>query len=372
MSSRNLGLRVGWVLLALGLASPLDAEPYLAVRTGLKCGQCHVNRTGGGGRNAFGNAWAQTQLPVRTAAIRSRSLNDWVAVGLDLRTLGAWNADLGPGLEGAIPRTTLEITDAQIQLEARLIDNALAFYVDQTVAPDRVVAREAFAMYERLPLEGYIKAGKFLLPYGWRIWDNAAFIREETGFTYFTPDLGVEVGIEPGPFSWFVALTNGSVGGPEGNSEKMLTSSAVITFPRFRVGASASHNSGAGLTTNIVGGYAGVALGPLVVLGEVDAVFDSFDDPGEDDRDEIMAFVEGTYLIHKGVNVKVSHGFHDPTVSLRSDVLPLTEDQRARTRVGIEAFPISFVQISAFYTRLDNAGESDDVDQVSLELHLHF
>ena len=154
-------LLCGSVLLAVGYVSPLDAEPYLAVRTGLKCGQCHVNRTGGGGRNAFGSAWAQTQLPMRTAAIRSRSLNDWVAVGLDLRTLGAWNADVGSGLDGATSRTTLEITDAQIQLEARLIDNTLAFYVDRTVAPDRVVAREAFALYERLPLEGYVKAGKF-------------------------------------------------------------------------------------------------------------------------------------------------------------------------------------------------------------------
>jgi hypothetical protein len=361
-----------WMVLLSPFVETLAAEPYLAVRTGLKCAQCHVNRTGGGGRNAFGSAWAQTQLPMRTTAFRNRSLNDWVAIGVDLRTLGTWNAGVAPALEGTTARTTLEITDAQLQIEGRLIDNKLAFYVDQTVAPDRVVAREAFALFERLPLDGYVKAGKFLLPYGWRIWDNAAFIREEAGFTYFTPDLGLEVGIEPGPLSVFVSLTNGSVSGPEANSEKMITSSAVLTFPQFRVGASASHNSGGGLATNIVGGYAGVTLGPLVVMGEVDAVFDSFDDPTDNDRDEFLAFVEGDLLVHKGVNIKVSHGFHDPTAGLRSAVAPIVEDQRARTRLGVEAFPISFVQLSAFYTRLDNAGEDEDLDQVSLELHLHF
>ncbi len=121
-----------------------------------------------------------------------------------------------------------------------------------------------------------------------------------------------------------------------------------------------------------MGAFGGLTVGPVTVLGEADLVFDSFDAPATPDRDQLVTYVEGNYLLRQGVNLTVSHGYHEPTVSIRDEATNTPEDQRTRTRVGVETFPTSFVQVSTFYTRLDNAGDTNDLHRVSVELHLHF
>jgi hypothetical protein len=340
----------------------LGEEPHWAIRTGLKCSQCHVNRTGGGGRNDFGSAWAQTQLPSRTFPVRNRAVNDWVALGMDLRVMAAGT------VSEATPRTEVAIQEAQIQIQASLIANVLSFYVDQTLGPGNATAREAFGLWEGLPAQAYVKAGKFMLPYGWRLWDDEAYIRQETGFTYRTPDIGVEVGIEPGPLSVFVAASNGNSSSAENDNQKQFTTSAAYINRHFRLGGSYSHNSDADSKRNIAGGFGGFALGPLAVLGEVDYIFNESTEPGaaDDARDHFVAYVEGNLLATRGLNAKVTYGYHDPNRAL-------VEDQRVRMRFGLEWFPVSFVQLSGFYTMLDDIPQvTTDVDRVSLELHLHF
>ena len=50
---------------ALFVAGSVVAEPYFALREGLKCASCHVSTSGGGMRNTFGAAWGQTTLPAK-------------------------------------------------------------------------------------------------------------------------------------------------------------------------------------------------------------------------------------------------------------------------------------------------------------------
>lgn len=342
----------------MAMPARVGAEPYLAIRTGLKCSACHVNVTGGGGRNLFGANWGQTALPARVAQVRNRALTDWLAVGFDVR------AAASVLVTEADPRGTFEITEAQLQLEAQLLER-LVLYVDQTLGPDRALAREVFLLARVLPAAGYLKAGKMLLPYGWRIWDDAAYIRSETGFTYLTPDVGVEVGIEPGPLSWTLAVSNGSFSGTDGNSGKMVTSSVVLVQPAFRVGASASHNAGAGTDKNVVGAFAGARVRTLALLGEVDLIRNT---SVGGSRDQLVAYGEGSLLVAPGLNVKASYSYHDPYHGQQG-----VSGQRVRGRFGLEYFPVQFLHLSLFYIMpIDVPQVTTDRDVVSVEGHVFF
>ncbi len=352
------------IVFAGKVTAETEKEPYLALRTGLKCSQCHVNRTGGGGRTDFGSAWAQTALPMRSVGVKSRAINDWLSIGVDLRSMVF--ATVVDSIPPGTPQSGFDVNEAQLQFQARLIPNILSFYLDQTVGPRDASARELFALVEWRPANGYVKAGRFMLPFGWRLWDDGAFIRRQTGFTYQTADQGLEIGIEPGPFSWSVAVSNGNAGAAENDSDKQVTTSAGYINRHFRLAGSASHNSGTGSDRDIVGGGGGFTVGPLAVLGEVDFIWDRFDQTPSLDRDQLVAYVEGNFLARKGLNLKYTYGYHDPNTDL-------AEDQRIRMRFGVEAFPASFVQVSAFYTLLDDIPQvTTDIDVVSLELHLHF
>lgn len=341
-----------------GHAAP---EPYLAARTGLKCSACHVNRSGGGGRTAYGSVYAQTQLAMRTGTVRNRALNEFLGIGWDVRALGSGTVeDYAPGS----PRTAIELGEANVYLEARMIQRKLALYLDQTLGPGPASAREAFALIEGLPLNGYAKAGKFLLPYGLRLQDDAEFSRAQTGFSYKTPDQGVELGIEPGALSFFVAMSNGTAGAAEDNNGKQFTGTLAVVRRRFRVGGSASRNEGAGaVRRDAYGGFAGFAVGPLSVLGEVDQITQR--PVSGPDLKQLAGYVEGDFLAAKGINAKVTYGYFDKN-------LDVPEDQRVRLRFGLELFPVGFLRAAAFYTADLWIPQARAPDRVSAELHLHF
>lgn len=279
-------------------------------------------------------------------------------MGLDLRLKASGT------LSESTPRTAIELDEAQAYLEARLVRDRLALYLDQTVGPNRAVAREVFALVERLPLNGYAKAGKLLVPYGLRLKDDEEFVRAVTGFTYDTPDQGLEAGVEPGPWSVVVALTNGSVGAAENNSGKLV--SAVVSYTRsdYRLGLSGSRNTGDGARRDVYGGFGGLRLGPVGILGEVDFVEDQL--PATALRRQFLGFLEGDLALYQGLNAKVTYGYQD-----RNRDVP--EDQRIRWRFGLEAFPDPFLQLSGFYILdQDIPQATGDLDRVFLELRLHF
>lgn len=359
-----------WTVLAIAVAAltTARAEPAFAVRTGYRCSQCHVNRTGGGMRNSFGSIYTQTTLPARLLPLAGgRNLlpadpDALFAAGANFRFQQRWVDPEGAGETSS----SFEIPEANLYGDVRLLRDRLDLYADVEVAPGGASAREAFGLFSvGDSWRGYVKVGKFLPSYGWRLPDDEAFVRQFTGFTYSAPDIGVELGAEPGPWSLHLSATNGAGGGSDTDRKKRLTLSASRRFAhRARVGLSATDNDAESARVTGAGVFAGANFGRLALLAEGDW-FETDDRITETER--WIAFVEGDVLISRGLNLKIAHDWIDPDRDQKTD-------QRTRTSIGLEYIPFPFVQLRGFVRRRDGprqlAGARDT--QVDLEVHVFF
>jgi len=355
-------------LLAAAGPGPVRAEPYLAVRTGMKCAACHVNGTGAGMRTAFGVNYSQTVLPrkiqrsngVRT--ILDPGFGKGLMVGGDLRVIN--RTVMVPGEDTNV----FEFSEGNVYVQVSLVPEFLTFYLDEAVAPGGAGSREAFVLLQDTRRQLTFKAGRMLLPFGLRLWDDDAFIRRTTGFNFSAQDLGVEVAWRPGRWSTALSVTNGTGGGQEDNREKQLAAVVSRVYPRFRVGASLSVNDSPSARRRVGGVFAGVVVGPVTLLGEVDALHDRFDDASQPTWGESwMGFAEANVLVADGVNVKLAYDWLDPYADVK-------EDGREMVRVGIEPFLTQFLQVRAFYRHRKAPPQLtlDNADWLTVELHAFF
>ncbi|MBI3186223.1 MAG: hypothetical protein HYZ28_29140 [Myxococcales bacterium] len=356
--ARQLGL-----LAVVVWAVPAWAEPHLAAREGFVCSQCHHNRTGGGMRNSFGRVYSQVVLPAFKPAPREEAapavgslfldgqLGEHVSVGADFRlqvstAFAAKGSFQGQQLT-ARPTSTFKIAEADLYLSVQLLEDRLSVYVDEVVSPESAASREAFLLVEGLPARGYLKAGRILLPYGLRLADDTAFIRDVTGFNYGNQDLGLELGAEPGPTFLAVAVSNGTQGGLDNNLSKQLTASAGLVGRLGRVGASFSYADGSTeqrkVSRRVWGAFATATVGRFTILAEADHVLDRQSPSEEPESREQWAFYgELDVLIRRGLNLRVGYDFNDPD-------LAVPEDQRERFNFSLDVFPLQFLRASVTY-----------------------
>ena len=336
-------------LLSAALLAPaaLRAEPYLAVRTGFKCGVCHVNPTGGGKRTEFGSTYSQTTLaaerldlttgkavPAAGAgsepAVWTGKLNDHLAIGSDLR------ANLQGTLVPNNPSTVaFDQTRAQVYLEVKPIVDRLTIYLDERVAPGAATNRETYAMLWFANKSVYVKAGRMFVPFGLRIEDDTAFIRQVTGTNFNSSDDGVEGGLELGPWSVNVSVTNGAGGGAETNRGKLISSLATYVQPDWRVGASASANYNGDADRRMLSAFAGLRTGIVSWLASGVTITDDGTPTGR--LKQWATLVEGNVEVAKGHNLKLTYEYYDPDADLK-------EDHRERYSVVWEYVPFQFTQ----------------------------
>jgi len=363
-------------LLSAALLAPaaLRAEPYLAVRTGFKCGVCHVNPTGGGKRTEFGSTYSQTTLaaerldlttgkavPAAGAgsepAVWTGKLNDHLAIGSDLR------ANLQGTLVPNNPSTVaFDQTRAQVYLEVKPIVDRLTIYLDERVAPGAATNRETYAMLWFANKSVYVKAGRMFVPFGLRIEDDTAFIRQVTGTNFNSSDDGVEGGLELGPWSVNVSVTNGAGGGAETNRGKLISSLATYVQPDWRVGASASANYNGDADRRMQSAFAGLRTG--IVSWLASGVYITDDGTPTGRLKQWATLVEGNVEVAKGHNLKLTYEYYDPDTDLE-------EDHRERFSVVWEYVPFQFTQFRAGVRKSHGIPQNDAQNATELFLQWH-
>jgi hypothetical protein len=338
----------------------VQAEPYLAARMGMRCVQCHANPTGGGLRNVFGNTYAQTTLAQRRLGgeddLWTGQLAKWVAMGGNARANYTY-VDV-PNQDQI---NEFETEEARAYLEFSAIPGRLSVYLDQRVAPGNSENMEANARWWVKENALYVKAGRMYLPFGYRLEDDNAFVRQLSGINMQAPDEGVELGAEYGNWTAQLSISNGAGGGDETDHGKQLTTRAEFVQPRWRAGASLLFNDADAGDRKGAALFGALNLGPVTLLGEVDYI----DDEGIDGGTELFAtLAEADWLLAQGHNLKVTYEWFEPS----DDV---DEDEQTRSSLLYEWSPIQFLQVRAGVRVYDGIPQNDTQNRRQAFVQLH-
>lgn len=348
-------------ILALACSASAGAEPWFAIKTGQKCLACHVSPSGGGKRTVFGAMWPQTALAAKTPTqFWDGTVTERLSLGADAR-VNATYVDI-PGENE--DRFAFDTEEVLLYAQFQLIPEKLFVYLDERVAPGGASSREAYAFFWLDANRAWLRAGRFFLPFGWRLEDDTAFVRQVPGINYNTPDDGVEFGLERDRVSAQLAITNGTAGAGEVDRGKQFSTRASYITNRWRAGVSANLNDASGGKRTMYGVFAGLRTGPVSWLFEYDRIADDGFAPS---RDLDVALLEGNWEFARGFNLKGTYEHFDPDDAV-------AEDDQARASLVLEWFPIQFTQLTLGYRRRDGIPQNalQNTDEVFVQLHGYF
>ncbi len=319
------------------------AEPYLAVQMGLKCGQCHVNPTGGGLRTTYGDVFAQTLMPQEHIDTGNDTwtgdVMKFLRIGGDLRF---------DGKVTQVPNTkttnTFAMDSTRVYLEGNVIPDRLIVYVDELVAPGGALNREAYGVYWSASHEWYVKAGQMYLPFGLRLQDQTAFIQTTSGINMTTPDQGAEFGWEKDHWDAQIAISNGTAGSASSDNGKQYSGQLIWVDSMWRIGGAANFNKKEAGNRSAFALFAGLRTGPVAWLAQGELIDDTTvteSGPGRtglNGRHQAAGLVEANWMILRGNNLKLTGEYFDPDRNVANN-------DQTRWSVVYEWTPIQFLQL---------------------------
>lgn len=379
--------------------------PLYAARNGLNCQTCHFDPNGGGPRNDFGFAFARNRHEI----VPEPEGSPWQDLELTNRIGDTMPVYLGVNQRFMALANNTETVDGIDRLGFFNMENAIhvAFQphrqltlVYTTDAFDgggqaRAESKDAWGMISGLPLDGFVRAGRFRTPFGLRFDDHTVATRN--GFLDFgtmsrflpydprDPDDGVEVGAGWGPMTGRIAFTNGGANVLFGDRAETKTVKLVYNVPAYQGGISfydALDNRApfGQLRRSTRWGYYGMThWGPLAGLVEVGAGTDEGRPVApaviSGPKTNLLAWMaEVDYAPARWFNTRLRY---DRLVTDRSTD-DAVRDARTHSRYALEAeyVPVPFAELRATLRRIDHEDEDaygfDDETQAYLQFHFSY
>jgi len=373
-SARSSAGLAAVALLALAAALPARAVPRYSLAVGQKCVLCHTNPTGGGIRDDYTSEYLvperlSMKLPGNAERVHSPRINDSAAIGADLRTFWMRRDDRDAG-------GNFREMQGSVYLSLSPGDPRFTLYVHQDFGQiDEAV--EVWGLGYVLPASGYVKVGRLVPAFGWKIPDHRAFSRRE--YLFFPPfppesDTGVEIGLYPGSFTFEASVLNGQFRSPVDLDESVAVTgraSWIWTREPFYavVGGSWYRNHGGNGDVDAVGPLAAARWGRVTWLGELD-----WKRRGDDSGAVwgVVTTQEVAVQLVQGLDALGTYDFFDPDVDLATGALH-------RIGVGVDAFVLPFLRLSGkvnFFVTEDGEAlasipEAAGGDAVETQLQAH-
>ncbi len=228
---------------------------------------------------------------------------------------------------------------------------------------DNFTVREVFAKY-RMDYNSYVRFGRIIPRYGWRLDDHTAYIRQDLGFNQYYSAFGVDASFNPNYFYADASFYwQGNERWPGERLQRGLGTTFNVGFRDLGYQLGASFNY-----TDIITGNDQIAAGiqwainlnPFVYYGELDLRRVILE--GEDSFNGLVAYNEFNFNFARGVYGKFKYDWGDPNIQLK-------DDHKHRVQLGLDVHPYTFVDFEAGM-RLNFSPRIDFTDIASRELYL--
>ena len=228
-------------------------------------------------RNTFGANFGRDDISVKAwqeeYALEdfSTKINNFISYGADFRFLGFYQSKTSPDVSSS------SFFPMQMDVYFNLaVSKKISLYVNLAFGPYNRL--EVFAIAKVLPLNGYLKLGRFAPSHGLRYDDHTSFIRQATPFrNNGGQQSGVELALNPGPISIMGAVTNGMRGDLDGGLPKAvfgkIEGHGALGPVNLMAGISSYNDASGGQNLNLLEGYGAVTISErLTVLGTAERI----------------------------------------------------------------------------------------------------